>query len=222
MESRFQTSFIPKKPVVSEPAKKPKVVNLFAVLGTVVFIFMIAGSVGTFLYKSFLTKAIDSSKNKLESEKKDLDPELVKKIVRLDNRFRSAKVLFDQHLATSHIFDVLEKATLPSVRFKKFNFSYLGNDKVSLSMIGEATGFTAIALQSDVINENTAFKEPIIGDLALEPSGAVSFKLSSNIDPSILYFKKYINTTTVPVPEPAALETTEILETTATTSSNGQ
>jgi hypothetical protein len=218
MESRFQTSFIPKKPVVSEPNKKPKVVNLFAVLGTVIFILVLIASVGTFFYKSYLAKTIEAGKVQLEGEKKNLDPELVKKIVRLDNRFKAASVLFDQHLATSRIFDVLEKITLPSVRFKKFNFSYLGNDKVSLSMSGEATGFSAIALQSDVINDNPTFKEPIVGDLALESSGAVAFTMTANIDPSILYFKKYLNfvDTQTSTPPPA------VPDTTATTSVNGQ
>ena len=69
MESRFQTSFIPKKPVVSEQARKPKVVNLFAVLGTVVFILMVVASAGTFFYKSYLAKTIDASKNQLEAWK---------------------------------------------------------------------------------------------------------------------------------------------------------
>jgi hypothetical protein len=192
MESRFQTSFIPKKSVVSEPMRGPRVINLFAVLSTVIFLMVLAGAVGTFFYGSYLEKAIAANKTLLENEKGSLDPELVRQIVRLDTRMQVGQKLINEHIAPSHFFDLLEEITLPSVRFSSFKFDFLDRDKVSLVMKGQASGFSAVALQSDIFNKTSVLQNPIVGSLALQPAGTVSFDFSAELDSTILLFKRYI------------------------------
>ena len=225
MESRFQTSFIPKKPMVNEPSRKVRVVNLFALLGTLIFLITAAGAAGIFFYGTYLEKSIASSKVTIDSEKSALDPELVKQIVRLDNRIKTARKLIDNHLATSHFFDQIAGVTLPSVRFKSFKFSFLGKDKVTVSMAGQATGFTAIALQSDVLNNANFFTSPIISGLNLEGGGTVSFDFSAGVDSAALFFKKYAqpngsSVITEPVSQPATVIVTPVATTSTSVSTS--
>jgi hypothetical protein len=151
------------------------------------------------LYTKYLETNIAASKETINSQKQALDPELVKQIVRLDNRIKTARKLIDSHLAVSHLFDQLGEVTIPSVRFKKFDFSFLGKDKVTVEMTGQSTGFSAVALQSDVINNTPLFIGPMVGGLGLEPAGTVAFTFSAGIESSSLYFKKYAQALNEPV-----------------------
>ena len=110
-------------------------------------------------------------------------------MIRLDSRLTSAKSLLTSHIALSPLFDILGKSTLKrSVRFKTLDVS-VGDGKVSLVMKGQATGFTAIALQSDSFGKDKRLQSPLLSDLALDQTGAVSFTFTATIDPSTLAYK---------------------------------
>jgi hypothetical protein len=131
------------------------------------------------------------------------DPELINKIVRLDNRINTAKKLLEDHIAVSYFFDLLEKTTLKTVRFKDFSIEYLSKDKITVSMKGQAQGFVAVALQSDKFSSDSLFKNTIIGDIALEPAGTVSFSVISSVDPSVLSYVSNMNPVVIPTPVPS-------------------
>jgi len=61
MEPKFQTSFIPKKPIISEPGSRVAVshsINIFSAIATIVFALTILTSGGVFIYKNILESQI--------------------------------------------------------------------------------------------------------------------------------------------------------------------
>ena len=193
MDPRFQTSFIPKKPIVANTGRSSAPINLFSLLSTIIFIAALALSGGVFFYKNLVTKEIAQNKATLERAKGAFDPELIQKIIRLDNRIETSKQLLSSHLAVTPIFDFISSITLKTVRFKDFNFAYLAPDKIQVSMRGQAQSYSSVALQSDVLSSQKLLKNTIVSDMALEAAGTVGFNVSTIIDPSLLSYQTTVS-----------------------------
>jgi hypothetical protein len=188
MDPRFQTSFIPKKPIAGESQSRVKTINLFVLISTVIFVASIATAVGAFLYERVVASQIEQDKETLNRAREAFDPELIRKIVRLDERIETSQGLLTNHIGVSNLFDLLEKITLKTVRFKEFSLEHLAKDKTTLSMKGIAQGFVAVALQSDKFSADPLFKNTIVGDIALEPNGSVSFSVITSIDSAVISY----------------------------------
>lgn len=195
MDPRFQTSFIPKKPVMGSSSSPTKTINLFALIATLIFIATIALAISVFFYNSLIVKQITDAKTTLDRAKGAFEPDLINKIVRLDTRIGVAQTLLANHLATSYFFDIIERVTLKTVRFKDFSFEYLAKDKVLVSMKGQAQSFTSVALESDALNAEKTLKDTIISDLALDAIGTVSFNVVTTVDSSSVIFKDILKQT---------------------------
>ncbi|MEN9614038.1 MAG: hypothetical protein RLZZ347_345 [Candidatus Parcubacteria bacterium] len=164
-------------------------VSFFTVIALVLFFVALSGSLGVFFYERYLTQNIATADSDLVRAQGAFDPTVIKTMIRLDARLTSAKALLGSHLALSPLFDILGKSTLKkSVRFKTLDVT-VAPDKISLSMKGQATGFTAIALQSDSFGKDKRLKSPLLSDLSLDLSGAVSFTFTASVDPAILAYK---------------------------------
>lgn len=193
MDPRFQTSFIPKKPIVSQPDRAPSAVNLFSLLATILFIVSLALSGGVFFYKQFIVKQITESKITLERAKDAFEPETINQIIRLDTRLDLGKKLLSSHQSVTPFFDFLSSVTLKTVRFKEFNFAYLAKDKIQVVMKGQARNYAAVALQSDLFNAQKSLKNVIISDMALEAAGTVSFSVSATVDSRLVSYSASLN-----------------------------
>lgn len=196
METGLQSSFIPKRPIVQTVGPTRVTVSFFTVIALVLFFVALAGSLGVFFYERYLNQNIAEADADLVRAQGAFDPTVIKTMIRLDARLTSAKTLLASHTALSPLFDILGKSTLKrSVRFKTLDVE-TAPDKISLRMKGQATGFTAIALQSDAFGKDKRLKNPLLSDLALDPTGAVSFTFTATIDPSVLVYKNVLNSGT--------------------------
>jgi len=194
MDPRFQTSFIPKKPIVAQVrSSSPSPVNVFTLIATVLFIGAVALSGGVFFYKTLLAKQIESDKETLARARDAFDPNLIAKIVRLDTRIETARKLLASHISVNPLFEFISSITLQSVRFKDFGFSYAGPDKVQVTMTGEARSYASVALQSDVLNEQDTFQEVTISDMSLGSSGTISFNVTALVDAKLLSYASSFN-----------------------------
>ncbi len=203
MDPRFQSSFIPKKPIVSAGTRAPSTINLFSLLATVIFIVAIALSVGVYFYRGVLEKQIASSAASLDRARAAFEPDTINQIIRLDTRIETGKSLLKSHVAVTPLFDFLSAATLKSVRFRDFNFSYLAPDKIGVTMKGQAASYAAVALESDLLNSKKQLKNTILSDMALDAQGTVTFGVSTTIDPSLLSYAPTV-TSAAPASAPAA------------------
>ena len=186
MDPRLQTSFIPKKPIVAAPARAASSINLFSLISTLLFIAAVGLSAGAFFYQKLVVKQVEANKQTLERAKGAFDPDLIHEIVRLDSRIETGKKLLSSHVAVTPLFDYISSITLQSVRFKDFSFGYLAPDKIGVSMKGQAASYSAVALQSDILNAQKRLSGTLLTDMALEAQGTVAFNLTTNIDPALL------------------------------------
>ncbi|HEY0907930.1 MAG TPA: hypothetical protein VGE35_01130 [Candidatus Paceibacterota bacterium] len=188
MDPRFQTSFIPKKPIVAQPGRAPSSVNLFSLLATIVFIVALALSGGVYFYKELTQKQIDANKVSLEKAKGAFEPETINQIVRLDTRLENGKKILGNHIAVTPFFDFLSSITLKTVRFKTFEFNYLAKDKIQVFMTGQARDYASVALQSDLFDAQKYLKNTLVSDMSLDSAGTISFKVDTIVDPSLLSY----------------------------------
>ena len=189
---RQQTSFIPKKTLVVTEQKPVAGKTPFQLVPfLLVLIFLGSGflSAGVFLYDRLLTSTLNSKKETLRHNMEAFEPATIKEIQRLDRRLRASSEIIGNHMALSNLFAILERSTLPTVRFD--NFAYSASDekgKATLSMRGAARSYGSVVSQSDTFGAAKGIKNPVFSDLNLDQQGNVVFSLSAELDPSVLKY----------------------------------
>lgn len=220
MEPKFQSSFIPKGPLATTGTatriSRDAGHSILGTLAVFVFTFAILLSIGVFGYEFYLKANISKMTGNLATAKQSLEPEIIQKIANLDGRIISTKDLLENHIVLSPLFDYLENSTLKTVRFTQFE--YQTTDKgLELNMRGQARGYSAVALQSEIFNKSPYFRNPIFADLDLDNVGNVTFSFRTNLDPSIVSYKKDVANMVI-TEEPPLQVVPAASEPTATTS----
>ena len=81
METKFQTSFIPKKPLVSGTAgtirSRGPSTSIFMILATVLFIVSLAAAGGAYAYNQYLLTSQTAYQTDLQNRQKEFDPDSV-------------------------------------------------------------------------------------------------------------------------------------------------
>jgi hypothetical protein len=199
MEPKYQTSFIPKKPVaMGGQSRSGTGMNLLLLVSVIIFLISLGLSGYVYLEKNLLIQKIAADQNTIETNKSGLvsDSNTVESLVKLNSRINVAKDLLSRHTAISPIFDFLQKNTLKSVRFKDFTFSSAGKDAsganlISIQMSGVAKDWETVASQADQFglpDWSKIISQPKISDLSLNIDGSVSFVFSAYISPSFIVY----------------------------------
>ena len=127
----------------------------------------------------------------LERARAALEPEIIRELIRLDNRIISTKNLISGHQIFTPLFKFLEVSTPKTVRFTNFNYR-MTEQGLELQMRGEARGYAALALQADIFSKSQYFKNPIFSELNLNQKGDVNFFFKTVIDPSLVSYEKKV------------------------------
>ncbi|MDE1874786.1 MAG: hypothetical protein KGI79_00610 [Patescibacteria group bacterium] len=198
MDPQFHASFIPKKPITTSANRSPATINLFSLLAAVIFIVALALAGGVFFYNNLVQKQIASDQDSFQRAQAAFEPSTVDQIVRLDTRLNIAKKLLASHIAVTPFFSFLSTVTLQTVRFKDFSFSYLTPSQIVVDMHGQATSYQAVALESDLLSSQKQLHNVVVSDLALDQTGAVTFSVAMNVDPSLISYGANIPASAVP------------------------
>ncbi len=199
MEPKYQTSFIPKKPVTtSGTTQSGGGVGLLLLVSIIIFLVSLGLAGYVFLEKNILIKKITADQDTIEANKSGLvsDAATIENLVELNARTKVAKGLLSQHMAVSSIFSFLQQGTLRSVRFKNFAFTSAGKNnadqnRISVQMSGQAKDWETVASQADEFGKadwKNIINEPKISNLSLNSDGSVSFLLTFYVIPSFLIY----------------------------------
>ncbi len=196
METHFQTSFIPKKPLQeTTEAYQSAPIGIFFIVSLVFIAVAILSTIGVYGYKFILSKQLEGRKDSIVQAQAAINTDELLTFTKLSNKVKVASLLLDSHLSISNIFNILEKSTLKTVRFTNFSLSYAGPDKINLTMSGQAKNYYSVADQADTFSNSTTtkpiFKNAIISNLSLDESGNVSFSFSTLLDPSAISYLKH-------------------------------
>lgn len=194
MEQNFQTSFIPKKPIVENRSNVSRPTSIFVVISIFILFTIAIASGGLYFYKLSIEKNITQMSSDLNLAKNRFEPSKIVQLQRLDKRLRASSELLSRHVALSPIFEALESLTMKSVRYTKFSYS-LVNDKTStmnITLSGQAVGYRSIALQSDLFKKNKQIIDPVFSNLTLDNSGNVVFDLAFTVDAALINYVEMI------------------------------
>jgi len=199
MEPNFQTSFIPKKPMVAEHPTSGRSVGFLTVISFIILFTVLLATGGLYLYKGVVTKNITKMENDLNLAKNRFEPSKITELQILDRRLKASTEILSNHIAITPVFQALSAITMKTVRYTKFSYN-LGdekNSKVAIQMSGQAIGYRSIALQSDLFttrDEGKNFIDPVFSNLTLDAKGNVLFDLEFSVDPSFVDYKQMLST----------------------------
>jgi len=199
MDSKFQTSFIPKKPIVASESLVRKSVDFFAIVATVLFLgsLVLAGTV--YAWKFTLEKQVATSEASLVKAREQFDQAFIGYVNRLNSRIETSKSLLHNHVGASTIFGFLASHTLKTISYSGFTYSYEADGTVKVVLTGLAKGYSTIALQSEEFGkQNQYIKSPIFSNLNPDQTGAVTFTLTALLDPNLISYQKNLGQTTIP------------------------
>lgn len=202
MDTKFQTSFIPKKPILSEQTiiRHSAGTSVFMFVSIIVFVVSVGSAGLSVVWKNILMKQQDGYRVELKKAEKKFDVALIEKLKKANTKIDLTNKLLKKHIAATEAFSIISQLTSDGVRFKSFEFSSSpdSNDDVKLTLIGEGVSLSAIAWQSDVLGQSTSYgtnkllKNPILSDLILDTSGSVGFSLSASLSPDEIFYEKLL------------------------------
>ena len=191
MESGIQSSFIPKDAgKVAVAPRQPgggglgDLVLLIAIVLVVVSC-ALAGAV--FLYDQYLQSSVATKLAQLERAKESLEPALIKKLTRLDDRMLAAEHVLSTHIAPTAFFLALAQVTLVNVSFSSIELDATDAKKITIKMPGVAKSVNSIALQADLMSKNGFFVSPIFSDISRQLDG-VHFGLLAELNPAAINY----------------------------------
>ena len=196
MEQNFQTSFIPKKPILKESTIYARPVSIFLIASFFALFTVLIATGGLYFYKGILVKKIDNMKNTLELAKNRFEPSKITELQIFDKRLISASDILSKHITVIPVFSALEQITMKSVRFTKFSYDLRTKDNpvINIKMSGIAIGYRSVALQSDLFAKNKNLIDPIFSNLTLDNNGNVVFDLEFSVNPSFVNYKQTLMT----------------------------
>ncbi len=195
MEKDFQTSFIPKKPITEERVSAPASVGLLTIISIFILFTVLLASGGLYFYKGVVNKNITTMQDNLNLAKNRFEPSKIVELQSLDKRLTAATDILSNHVIISPIFQILSAVTMKTVRYTKFSYALDDDNKtVKVTMSGQATGYRAIALQSDLFTQNKLLIDPVFSNLNLDTSGNVLFDLTFSVDHSVVDYKQALLT----------------------------
>lgn len=196
MDQNFQTSFIPKKPMVKERVASSQPIGILLIISLFILFTVLLATGGLYLYKTNLTKSITDMENNLNLAKNRFEPSKIIELQVLDRRLKASSDILSKHISVTPIFKALEDITMKTIRFTKFTYD-LGDGEgasVKIKMSGVAIGYRSVALQSDLFAKNKNLIDPVFSNLTLDNSGNVLFDLEFSVDPSFVNYKQTILT----------------------------
>lgn len=202
MESNFQTSFIPKKPIVEERTEVKRPTSIFTIIAIFIFIAMVLMLAGSYFYRQVLAGEIKSKESTLGLAKGRFEPERINELQVLDRRLRAATELLSKHIAVTPIFEVLQEVTLKTIRYTRFSYEWTEKGRVLVRLGGIATGYRSIAIQSDLFSENKYIIDPVFSNLSLDEKGNVLFDLEFYVEGSLVDYKQNLQRKTGEVDTP--------------------
>lgn len=195
MEPKFQTSFIPKKPILTTKGSGVSIVhetNIFSVAATVMFIAAILTSGGLFVYKNLLTNQIAEADKSILEAQTALKPETIRDLVDANSRITASKSLLEKHVVVSKLLQLLETLTLKKMRFNTFSYSNR-NNVPTIFMQGEVQTYNALAQQQNVFSSNEFIKDPHFSNFNLSDNGYIVVNFTATLDPMLTSYKKAVD-----------------------------
>lgn len=211
MEPNFQTSFIPKKPMIEERFVAPRPIGLLTVVSIFIFFTILLASAGLYFYQGFMASNISKMEGDLVKSKDAFESAGISRYQLLDKRINASNEVLSKHIAVSPIFKILQDITMKTVQYTNFSYNFNEKEnKINVKMKGIATGYRSIALQADLFTTNENLIDPIFSNPSLDDKGQVIFDLDFSVDSNLLNYKQMLKNNEEVAPNPTPDSTTPL------------
>jgi len=196
METKFQTSFIPRKPLVPNSSAAPSTsgggasTSVFVIASVIIFCLSVASAIVVFGWEKVEAKKIEENKVLLQSNRNKFGTD-IEVLKNFNKRINVTKNLIDGHMSVSNIFAMIAESTVDKVRFTEFGFEAPADprrDRIEITMRGEADSFASLAYQADVFAESE-FTDSSISKLNIGEKGIVTFDFKTVIPLSTILYE---------------------------------
>jgi hypothetical protein len=194
MDQNFQTSFIPKKPMISERAIASKPIGFLTTISIFIFFTIVIATGGLYFYNQVLVKNIAQMQSDLNLAQNSFEPSKIVQLQVLDKRLNASNEILSKHIAVSPIFNELQSITIKNVSYSKFSYAYDGSagSKIAVKMSGTAVGYMSVALQENLFSQDKNLIDPVFSNLLLDDKGNVTFDLNFSVDPDFVNYGKVL------------------------------
>ena len=179
---------MPKQSLDTTKKKRSTGTWLLTSIAGVILIVSLLSAAGVFFYERMVEANVTDMRDRLERMRSAFEPSLIAELKRLDGRLTTLNTILGGHMAFSEFFTVLEQNTLQSVRFNQFSYSIDPEKGPQVTLAGQATNYSSVALQSDIFGVNRFFHNPIFSDMTLDNKGNVTFNVSFFIDKELITY----------------------------------
>ncbi len=194
MEPKFQTSFIPKKPIDTDSRNRPIInteTDMLTLTANIIFIASLLLFGGLFLFSSLLDRQISQLDTELNSASSSIEPEKIREIIKNNSRIDKSLSILESHQATSRLLKFLGDSAIRRIKFSEL--SYQNRDNIpSITISSEVGSYNGLAYQEQILRESEYIKNHVFSDISLDDNGSVKFKFTGRIDPELVSYKKLI------------------------------
>ncbi len=194
MEPKFNTSFIPKKPIVADSgvlSRAPEANNIFNTIATALFILTLFATGAVFLYKNILIKQVSAADVALNEARSAFETDKIQSLLDVNARIGAAKTLLEKHVVVSEVLVLLQNLTVKRMRFSDFRYANL-DGLPTLTLNGEVQTYNALAEQSNIFSDSEFIKDQKFSNFALGENGNISVTFFGVLDPKLVSYKKAI------------------------------
>lgn len=195
MEPKFQSSFIPKRPVVDSakmlgPVEKNR--NIFSVVATFMFILTLIISGAEFGYQRFIESKISAADKQLSQARSAFEADRIQDLIDASARLDSMKSLLEKHFVVSEILVLLQNLTLKNIQFDTLSYKTT-NGSPELTMESYATSYNAVADQKQVFVQSGLLNNITFSDFTLDERGVVKTRFFATVSPKLVSYKNYLD-----------------------------
>jgi hypothetical protein len=190
-ETKYTTSFIPKKPVSMPKADmvRRSGPGLITTISFFIFLLSLLGVVLVYGWTYQLNTNITKQISDLKAYKDSFDENTIKEATILNDKIIAVNDILNNHKAPSNLFDVLERTILETVKLNTLSYQSTEDGSINISGSGLARGFESVVLQSDEFGLTRNFKDVIFSGVQTSDRG-VSFSMTASLDPQIVLYRK--------------------------------
>lgn len=195
MEPKFQTSFIPKSPVLSGGQKeesKNSSVSLISIVGVVLFLIAVLSSGGVFFYTNIQQKSIIELKEALALEKASFNESGIKDLLLVSDQMKVVKDILDKHLILSNIFVVMQSSTIQNINFTEISFETKNEGYVSVTFKGQSTSYDHIAKQAELFKSTGFLRDVSFYNMEIDKDGNLVFDGSMSVSINDTSYKEIL------------------------------
>jgi hypothetical protein len=208
VDYQLPPSFIPQKTAVAEAAgARHARASVWSIASISLFVFSLLAALGVFAYQKGLVRSLTKLNADLVAARAAFEPAFIAELAAMDRRLRAARELLAGHRSVSPLFSLLEKETLATVRWNSFAFTEGAEGEAKLELQGEAAGFNAVALQSDVFSRQRHFTNPVFADFDVDKSGTVHFRFTTSVSSEFIRYRTHLAEIKVTAPDAASPQT---------------